>query len=203
MIKRHLQGRNISDARVLQAMWDVDRSLFVPEDQLEHTYEDKALPIGLGQTISQPYIVAYMAQALRLTPQEVVLEIGTGCGYNAAVLAHLVQHVYSIEVIEWLAALARKNLERTGIRNVSTRLGDGFNGWPEAAPFDAIVLTAAPPVIPEPLMYQLKIGGRLLAPVGTNLQKLVLLFRASENHFEERELLPVRFVPMTGEAQKN
>ncbi len=176
--------------------------MFVPDDLKDQTYNDSALPIGMNQTISQPFIVAYMAQALRLSPEEVVLEVGTGCGYNAAVLSRIVSHVYSVEVIEWLVRVAAVNLNKAGIQNVSTRLGDGYLGWPEAAPFDAIVLTAAPPVIPEPLMYQLKIGGRLLAPVGTNLQRLFMLVRVKENYFDQRELIPVKFVPMTGEAQR-
>ncbi len=201
-MERHLIDRGISDPRVLQAMWEVDRSLFVPEEIRQQSYEDKALPIGMGQTISQPYIVAYMAQAMGLGPEDVVLEVGTGCGYNAAVLARIVSRVYSIEVIEWLARLAPENLTRSGTGNVTTRQGDGYLGWPEAAPFDAIMLTAAPPVIPKPLTQQLKIGGRLLAPVGTNLQRLVMLVRARENYFVEKELMPVKFVPMTGEAQR-
>ncbi|MFB9862405.1 protein-L-isoaspartate(D-aspartate) O-methyltransferase [Rufibacter immobilis] len=203
MMARHLKGRAISDPQVLQAMWEVDRALFVPEDIREQAYEDNALPIGMGQTISQPYIVAYMAQALRLRPDDVVLEVGTGCGYNAAVLSRLVARVYSVEVVEWLAQVANMNLGKAGVRNVTSRHGDGYRGWPEAAPFDAIILTAAPLSIPEPLKQQLKIGGRLLAPVGTNLQKLIMLVRAGENNFIERELIPVRFVPMTGEVQKS
>ncbi|WP_207430375.1 protein-L-isoaspartate(D-aspartate) O-methyltransferase [Sabulibacter ruber] len=202
MMRKHLRQRGITDRAVLNAMWEVDRSLFVPDDLKDQTYNDSALPIGMNQTISQPFIVAYMAQALRLSPEEVVLEVGTGCGYNAAVLSRIVSHVYSVEVIEWLVRVAAVNLNKAGIQNVSTRLGDGYLGWPEAAPFDAIVLTAAPPVIPEPLMYQLKIGGRLLAPVGTNLQRLFMLVRVKENYFDQRELIPVKFVPMTGEAQR-
>ncbi|RNI28458.1 protein-L-isoaspartate(D-aspartate) O-methyltransferase [Rufibacter immobilis] len=203
MMARHLKGRAISDPQVLLAMWEVDRALFVPVDIREQAYEDTALPIGMGQTISQPYIVSYMAQALRLRPDDVVLEVGTGCGYNAAVLSRLVARVYSVEVVEWLAQVANMNLGKAGVRNVTSRHGDGYRGWPEAAPFDAIILTAAPPSIPEPLKQQLKIGGRLLAPVGTNLQKLIMLVRAGENNFIERELIPVRFVPMTGEVQKS
>ncbi|MFD2515213.1 protein-L-isoaspartate(D-aspartate) O-methyltransferase [Pontibacter locisalis] len=202
MIERQLKGRGIHDPKVINAMWEVDRSIFVPDDILEHTYEDRALPIGKEQTISQPYIVAYMAQALDLSPNDVVLEIGTGCGYNAAVLSRIVSHVYSIEVIEWLANLAKQNLREVGYRNITIRHGDGYKGWPEEAPFDAIVLTAAPPAIPEPLKLQLKIGGRLLAPVGTGIQQLVLLERTGKDFFEDTPLLPVQFVPMTGEAQK-
>lgn len=128
--------------------------------------------------------------------------IGTGCGYNAAVLSKIVSHVYSIEIIEWLSVLAEEHLARAGIRNVTTRRGDGYQGWPENTPFDAIILTSAPPALPQPLKRQLKIGGRLLAPLGTDHQKLVLIERTGENSYEERPLLPVRFVPMTGEAQQ-
>jgi len=202
MIERHLKGGGIKDPKVLQAMSEVDRALFVPDDVRDQAYEDKALPIGMDQTISQPYIVAYMAQALKLLPEAVVLEIGTGCGYNAAILSRLVGQVYSLEVIEWLVDLAKENLKKSGIQNVVARQDDGYNGWPEKAPFDAIILTAAPPAIPEPLKQQLKIGGKLLAPVGKNIQYLILLERTGEDSFKEHLLLLVQFVPMTGEAQK-
>lgn len=202
MIDRQLMGRDITDPDVIKAMREVDRSIFVPDDIKELTYEDRALPIGREQTISQPYIVAYMAQMLSLKPDYIVMEVGTGCGYNAAVLSRIAAHVYSVEVIEWLADLAKENLREAGIRNVTSRHGDGFKGWPEKAPFDAIILTAAPPAIPEPLKLQLKIGGKLLAPVGRGIQKLVLLERTSEDLFDENHLIPVQFVPMTGEAQK-
>lgn len=202
MIERHLKGRDVQDSRVIEAMRAVDRSLFVPEELQEHTYDDRPLPIGKSQTISQPYIVAYMAQALQLEPDDKVLEIGTGCGYNAAVLSRLAKQVYSIEIIEWLADLAKKNLAKTDIDNIETRHGDGYEGWPEEAPFDAIELTAAPPKIPESLKKQLKIGGRLLAPVGKMEQALMLVERLSENEFKETKLLLVRFVPMTGKAEK-
>lgn len=201
MIRVQLESRGIGDEGVLEAMRKVDRALFVPEEIREHAYEDRPLPIGKGQTISQPYIVAYMAQELGLQAGDVVLEIGTGCGYNAAVLSRLVKHVYSIEVVEWLAELARENLAQTGIENITTKFADGFKGWEEKAPFDAIILTAAPPTIPEPLKQQLSMGGKLLAPVGTRKQQLKLLRRTGDNTFEERSLLPVSFVPMTGKAQ--
>lgn len=201
MIQVQLVNRGIRDERVLEAMREIDRSLFVPEEIREHSYEDRPLPIGKGQTISQPYIVAYMAQELDLQPDDIVLEIGTGCGYNAAVLSRLVKHVYSIEVVEWLSELAVENISKTGIENITTKFADGYKGWEEQAPFDAIILTAAPPTIPEPLKQQLTIGGKLLAPVGTLRQQLKLLTRTGENDFEERSLLPVSFVPMTGKAQ--
>ncbi|MDX1705571.1 protein-L-isoaspartate(D-aspartate) O-methyltransferase [Pseudidiomarina sp.] len=202
MIERHLKGRDVQDSRVIEAMREVDRSLFVPEELQQHTYDDRPLPIGKSQTISQPYIVAYMAQALQLNPDDKVLEIGTGCGYNAAVLSRLAKQVYSIEIIEWLAELAKKNLAKTDIDNIETRYGDGYEGWPEEAPFDAIELTAAPAKIPGTLKNQLKIGGKLLAPVGKQEQELVLVERISEDEFKETKLLLVRFVPMTGKAGK-
>ena len=202
MIENQLKKRGIADPAVLKAMWDVDRSLFVPDEMKPHAYEDRPLPIGRDQTISQPYIVAYMAQELRAKGGDTVLEVGTGCGYNAAVLSKIVSQVYSIEIIDWLAKLAKNNLREARIENVTTRLGDGYQGWPEAAPFNAISLTAAPPYIPEPLKQQLKIGGRLLAPVGIRSQKLVLLEKREEGTFREKQLLLVSFVPMTGKAQQ-
>ncbi|MGM0480648.1 MAG: protein-L-isoaspartate(D-aspartate) O-methyltransferase [Pseudomonadota bacterium] len=201
MLERHLKARDIHDQNVLAAMSKVDRTLFVPDELKHRAYDDRPLPIGKSQTISQPYIVAYMAQALKLNKDDKVLEIGTGCGYNAAVLAHLSQQVYSIEIVEWLAQLAHKNLANTAINNVETRFGDGYEGWPEQAPFDAIELTAAPAEVPESLKRQLKIGGRLLAPVGSEKQELKLIERLAEDEFSEQILLLVRFVPMTGQAQ--
>lgn len=202
MIEQQLIDRGIRDPRVLRAMADVDRALFVPEELRYRAYEDGPLPIGKSQTISQPYIVAYMAQALQLGEDAKVLEIGTGCGYNAAVLAKIAAEVYSIEIIEWLTKLAAENLAQTEASNIHLRHGDGYAGWPEAAPFDGIVLTAAPPRLPEQLKYQLEIGGRLLAPVGRHAQRLVLLQRTGAEEFNEEVLQPVRFVPMTGQAQE-
>lgn len=202
MMEQQLKARGISDAGVLKAMETVDRQLFVPEDKLDKAYEDRPLPIGKNQTISQPYIVAYMAQQLGLKKDENILEVGTGCGYNAAVLSQLAHHVYSVEIIEWLAQLARENLAKTGYGNITTKHGDAYAGWKEFSPFDAIILTAAPPSIPKPLKDQLKTGGRILAPVGRLDQKLVMLYKTGENEFEEKQLLPVRFVPMTGRADK-
>lgn len=202
MIEHQLKSRGISDLNVLNAMEEVDRSLFVPEDQQDKAYEDRPLPIGKNQTISQPYIVAYMAEQLQLKKDEKVLEVGTGCGYNAAVISRLAEQVYSVEIIEWLAQLAKENLAKTGYDNITTKHGDGYSGWEEFSPFDAIILTAAPPSIPKPLKDQLKVGGRLLAPVGRLDQKLVMIHKTDENEFEEKTLLPVRFVPMTGRADK-
>lgn len=202
MIEVQLRKRGITDNAVLEAMREVDRAQFVPENLQEHAYEDRPLPIGKDQTISQPYIVAYMAQELQVSPGDTVLEVGTGCGYNAAVLSRLVSQVYSVEIIEWLAELAQENLSATPFTNISTLQADGYKGWPEKAPFDNIILTAAPPEIPKPLKEQLKTGGKLLAPVGRLLQKLILLKKTGENSFDKTKLLPVNFVPMTGEAQR-
>ena len=163
-------------------------------------YDDHPLPIGYGQTISQPYIVAYMTEALRLNEHERVLEIGTGSGYQAAVLAKLGVRVFTIEIIEELAERARQTFDRLGIPHITGRAGDGYQGWPEAAPFDAIILTAAPEHIPQPLMDQLALGGRMILPLGKTLQQLVILTNTSAG-IQRKELLPVAFVPMTGTAQ--
>ncbi len=201
MIRHHLQGRDIRDPEVIRAMEEVDRKAFVPEELKPYAYEDGPLPIGRGQTISQPYIVAYMAQHLDLKKEDVILEIGSGCGYNAAVLSRLVTKVYSIEIIKWLAELARTNLEKAGIKNVCTRYGDGHKGWPEKAPFDKIILTASTPNIPESLKEQLKISGRLMAPVSNSYQNLVIMEKKEQDEFCMKELIPVRFVPMTQETE--
>lgn len=202
MIKYQLKARKIRDPDVLRAMEEVDRRLFVPFDLQDKAYEDRPLPIGGKQTISQPYIVAYMAEKLQLDKSQKVLEIGTGCGYNAAILSRLAGHVFSIEINDWLAKTAKENIGESGFENITTKQGDGYAGWPSEAPFEAIILTAAPPTIPEPLKEQLKIGGRILAPVGRLNQKLVLIQKTGENTFKEKALLPVRFVPMTGKADK-
>ncbi|MFO7997397.1 MAG: protein-L-isoaspartate(D-aspartate) O-methyltransferase, partial [Bacteroidales bacterium] len=165
MIMHHLKGRDIVNERVLEAMKEVKRELFVPEGLKYRAYEDSPLPIGREQTISQPFIVAYMAQVLDPQPNEKVLEVGSGCGYNAAVLAQLSAHVYSVEIIKWLADLAQMNLREAGVENVAVKYGDGYHGWPENAPFDKIMLTAATPMIPDELKEQLKTGGKILAPI--------------------------------------
>lgn len=201
MIQEQLINRGIHDSRVLRAMREVDRANFIPAPLLEHAYEDRPLPIGKNQTISQPYIVAYMAQELRLSPANRVLEIGTGCGYNAAVLSKLAREVYSIEILPWLAIQAQDNLKWEPYHNLFTKKGDGYLGWPRYAPYDAIVLTAAPRIIPAPLKQQLAVGGRLIAPVGDGIQDLVILRKLGEDSFEEKSLLSVNFVPMTGQAQ--
>lgn len=195
MIQAQLIDRDISDARVIKAFRQTDRTLFVPDGMQKQAYEDRPLPLIAGQTISQPYIVAYMAQALQLQPDDKVLEVGTGCGYNAAILSHLVREVYSVERIAELVAVAHGNLRRCAITNVHIRQGDGSHGWSDFAPYDAIVLTAAAATIPPKLLEQLKPGGRLLAPVGSRVQYLKLVF-GSDAAYREQTLLPVQFVPL-------
>ena len=201
MVDEQLLARDISDPRVVTAMRDVPRDRFIPAGQRPFAYEDRPLPIGYRQTISQPYIVAYMTQALRLNPTSRVLEVGTGSGYQAAVLAELAATVYSIEIVTPLAARASVTLTELGYTNVQVREGDGYAGWPEEAPFDAIMVTAAPDHIPTPLVEQLAVGGRMIIPVGENRQTLTVLTR-TERGVTEESVLPVLFVPMTGEAER-
>ena len=201
MVERQIAVRGIRNHHVLEAMRKVPRHLFVPPEMQPYAYRDSPLPIGHEQTISQPYIVAFMTEALNLQPEDRVLEVGTGSGYQAAVLAVLVQEVYSIEIVESLAIEAAERLRRLGYNNITVRAGDGYRGWPDAAPFDAIILTAAPDHVPKPLLEQLAPGGRLILPVGENFQTLVRIQRTAKG-FKRESLLPVRFVPMTGEAQK-
>lgn len=197
MVRTQILGRGIRDTAVLRVMAEVPRHLFVPEASPREAYADRPFPISHGQTISQPYIVAYMAQAADLQPTDRVLEIGTGSGYGAAVLAGLAREVYTMEIIPELAERARKALEEAGIGNVEVRVGNGWLGWPEKAPFDAIVVTAAPPEIPRALVDQLAEGGVLVIPVGEWFQELqVLRKRGAELRLEAS--LPVRFVPMVG-----
>jgi protein-L-isoaspartate(D-aspartate) O-methyltransferase len=201
MVADQIVARGVRDARVLAAMRTVERHLFVPEHAAPLAYEDQPLSIGYEQTISQPFVVAFMSEAAEVRPDDRVLEIGTGSGYQAAVLAHLAREVYSIEIVEPLATSAAERLARLGYDAVRVRHGDGYAGWPAAAPFDVILLTAAPREIPQPLIDQLGPGGRLIAPVGGRDQDLVRLRRTATG-IEREELLFVRFVPMTGEAQR-
>lgn len=201
MVHSQIHARGIDNERVLAAMRKVPRHLFVPESVRDSAYEDRPLPIGEGQTISQPYIVALMTDLARPRAGERVLEIGTGSGYQAAVLAELGPEVYTIEIVEPLAARATDLLRSLSYAKVHTRVGDGYRGWPEKAPFDAIVVTAAPETIPQPLKDQLRVGGRLVIPVGASNQELRLVTRTKDGFHEER-VIPVRFVPMTGEAQR-
>ena len=192
--------RGIRDPAVLQAMEKVPRHRFVPREVMGAAYADCPLPIGCGQTISQPYVVAFMTEQLRLQPRDRVLEIGTGSGYQAAILAELAAEVYTIEIVASLAERAQTTLAELGYTNIHVRAGDGYAGWPEAAPFDAIIATCAPESVPPPLVEQLKDGGRMIIPVGpTNAQELVLL-RKKGGRIRRQAVLPVRFVPMTGRA---
>ena len=200
MVREQIAGRGIEDPRVLAALSRVPRHELVPEDVRAHAYEDRPLPIGHAQTISQPFVVAYMTEQLRLRGGERVLEIGTGSGYQAAVLAELAGEVYSIEIVAPLGERARADLQRLGYRNVHVRIGDGYRGWPEQAPFDAIIVTAAPGHVPQPLIDQLAVGGRLVLPVGGLDQELLRIERHADGIREER-LIDVRFVPMRGEAE--
>jgi protein-L-isoaspartate(D-aspartate) O-methyltransferase len=201
LVAQTLAGRGIHDARVIAAMRRVPRHRFVPPNERARAYDDVALPIGLGQTISQPYVVAVMTQALGLDGHERVLEIGTGSGYQAAVLAGLCREVYSIEILEPLARGAIAVLGDLGYRNVHVRVGDGYRGWPDAAPFDAIIVTAAPAEVPAALRTELAIGGRMVLPVGTGRTQSLIVIERGADGFHERTLMPVVFVPMTGEAR--
>jgi protein-L-isoaspartate(D-aspartate) O-methyltransferase len=201
MVEQQLLSRGITDPRVIDAMERVPRQRFVPSDQRPWAFEDRPLPIGYRQTISQPYIVAFMTQALNLDSDARLLEIGTGSGYQTAVLAEVARQVYSIEIVPELADQAKRTLSELGYQNVLLREGDGYMGWTEHAPFDAIMVTAAPDHIPQPLVDQLAVGGRMIIPVGENRQALILLTR-TERGVTEETVLPVRFVPMTGEAER-
>ena len=200
MVENQIVSRNVRDPLVLKAMQKVKRHRYVPKTYRPYAYSDEPLPIGHGQTISQPYIVAYMTEALQLKGNETVLEIGTGSGYQAAVLAEIVKEVYTIEIVKPLYEEAENRLIAEGYKNVHCRCSDGYQGWPEKAPFDAIIVTAAPPEIPKPLVQQLKDGGKMVLPVGENFQELVLITKKGGKVYRQ-DLIPVRFVPMTGEAQ--
>jgi protein-L-isoaspartate(D-aspartate) O-methyltransferase len=203
MVQEQLKPRGIHDDRVLAALAKVPREAFVPENMRTQSYADSALPIGQDQTISQPFIVAYMTEQLRLQPTDRVLEIGTGSGYQAAVLAELAKEVYTIEIVEPLAKEASARLARLDYNNAHVKIGDGYQGWPEVAPFDAIIVTCAPDKVPQPLAQQLKEGGRMIIPVGSGMmdQQLYLLEK-KDGELAQRAILPVRFVPMAGEAAK-
>ena len=198
MVRQQIEARGVRDPRVLEAMRTVRREQFVPEPVRTYAASDTPLPIGFDQTISQPYIVAYMTELLALDGDHRVLEIGTGSGYQTAVLATLCDHVYSIEIVPELAERSAKILQELDYRNVSVRLGDGYLGWPEHAPYDRIIVTAAPPELPQALVDQLATQGRLVAPVGRNpdAQKIVLVTKDASGNVRRRNQLPVRFVPM-------
>ena len=190
----------IADQRVLKVMGEVPRHKFVPDRYWRMAYDDRPLPIGHDQTISQPYIVAFMTEALKLKPEDRVLEIGTGSGYQAAVASKLAKEIYTIEIVKPLGETAKKLLKDEGYKNVYVRIGDGYQGWPEKAPFDAIIVTCAPEKIPKPLVEQLKDGGRMVIPVGKSggRQELYILEKKS-GKMSRKAILPVRFVPMTGD----
>jgi protein-L-isoaspartate(D-aspartate) O-methyltransferase len=197
MVEEQLKRRDIRDPRVLSAMQSVPRHLFIPESARSGAYGDFPVPIGYGQTISQPYIVAFMTEALRVAPEHRVLEIGTGSGYQAAVLSVLAKEVFTIEIVDALAKRARATLADRGYRNVEVRSGNGYLGWPEHAPYDRIMVTAAPPEVPPALVQQLKVGGLMAIPVGVGDQELRIMRRGATG-METIATLPVRFVPMVG-----
>jgi protein-L-isoaspartate(D-aspartate) O-methyltransferase len=201
MVERQVATRGIHDAAVLDALRSVPRHQFVPLPARGEAYSDRPLPIGFDQTISQPYIVALMTELAEVQPGDRVLEIGTGSGYQAAVLASMGCTVFTIEIVNPLAERAAETLERLGYGSIQVRAGDGYVGWPEEAPFDAILVTAAPPRIPQPLLDQLADGGHLVAPVGEDIQHLTVVTRAADD-LNRRVVLPVRFVPMTGEVRR-
>ncbi len=201
MVEIQLIPREITDNEVLAAMGKVPRHLFIPAEHRGEAYTDGPVPIGQEQTISQPYIVALMTQLLEIDSSSQILEIGTGSGYQAAILGEIGKLIYSIEIIPSLADRARRLLDSLGYKNIRIRAGDGYLGWPEAAPFDAIIVTAAAPKIPQPLVDQLKVGGRMVIPVGDYSQELYLIEKTKDG-VVKKAVIPVRFVPMTGEVQK-
>ena len=201
MVDKQIKARGVKDKAVLEAMRKVPRHLFVPPNMVDSAYDDNPLPIGHGQTISQPYIVALMTEVLRLKDDSKVLEIGTGSGYQTSILAELAVAVYTIEIVSPLVNPAKELLRALNYPNIFFKYGDGYEGWPEEAPFDAIIVTAAPKHIPEPLVQQLAIGGRMVIPVGNYYQDLVLLIK-TEHGVQKKDITAVRFVPMTGKAEK-
>ena len=201
MVEQQLKTRGIKDERVLAAMAKVPREEFVPLNTRAEAYEDGALPIGYDQTISQPYIVAFMTEQVRPKPTDRVLEIGSGSGYQAAILAELVTDVCTVEIVEPLAKSAEATMQRLGYKNVHIRVGDGYKGWPEKAPFDAIIVTCAPQNVPQPLVDQLKDGGRMVIPVGERFAQELYLLEKKNGRLKESVTLPVRFVPMLHQEQ--
>jgi protein-L-isoaspartate(D-aspartate) O-methyltransferase len=202
MVETQIAARGVRDPRVLAAMRKVPRHLFVDPAAAAQAYEDHPVPIGNNQTISQPYIVALMTELLELPPKGRALEIGTGSGYQSAILGEIAAEVYSIEILPELAQMAGRKLKELGYANVEVREGDGYRGWPEHAPFDGIIVTAAPEKIPEPLVEQLAVGGRMVIPVGGFFQELKVFTKEKDGRISEKDIIPVRFVPMTGEIEK-
>ena len=198
MVKLQIEKRGVKDSAVLQSVLTVKRHEFVPATLMENAYDDRPLPIGYGQTISQPYIVAYMTEAINLQPHYKVLEIGTGSGYQAAILSKIVKEVYTIEIIPELGNAAANRFKKTGYVNVQAKIADGYNGWQDHAPFDAIMVTAAAEYIPPPLIKQLKEGGKMVIPVGSPfMTQMLMLVEKRGNKTKTRSLLPVAFVPLT------
>ncbi|MGH9398939.1 MAG: protein-L-isoaspartate(D-aspartate) O-methyltransferase [Thermoanaerobaculia bacterium] len=202
MVETQIAARGVRDARVLAALREVPRHLFVDPAERARAYEDHPLPIAGNQTISQPYIVALMTELLELQPSARVLEIGTGSGYQSAVLGRCAREVYSIEILPELAQTAAAKLKELHYDNVTVKEGDGYRGWPEHAPFDGIIVTAAPERIPQPLLDQLAVGGRMVIPVGGFFQELKVFRKDADGKITEKDIIPVRFVPMTGEVEK-
>jgi len=204
MVLEQLVDRGIKDRRVIKAMQKVERHRFVPEEYRSVAYGDHPLPIGYEQTISQPYVVAFMTEVLQLKPTDRVLEIGTGSGYQAAILAEICDSVFTIEIVPELAHRAKNLLEQLGYKNIQVKHGDGYQGWPEKAPFDAIIVTCSPTKIPQPLKSQLKEGGRMIIPVGyPETGQELYLIRKENERLIEKAVLPVRFVPMVNSEKKN
>ncbi len=201
MVATQIESRGIKDTKVLEAMRSVKRHELVPSSVRQWAYEDRPLPIGEQQTISQPYIVALMSELLQVEAEGKILEIGTGSGYQAAVLAEMGLKVFTIEIVENLGLRAQSDLIRIGYPDINVKIGDGYQGWPQEAPFDGIIITAAPPKLPEPLVAQLKVGGRMVVPVGVTRQELNVYTKRSDGSVHKETIIPVRFVPMTGEAQ--
>ncbi len=197
MVAHQIEARGVKDERVLAALRKLPRHLFVPEEYAEESYSDEPLPIGLDQTISQPYIVAVMTELLALSPKHRVLEVGTGSGYQTAILAELAGEAYSLEIVPELGKRAADLLTSMGYKNVWIKISDGYNGWPEMAPFDAVIATACAEELPPPLLGQLKIGGRLVAPLGTEQEQYLYLFSRTEEGIVKKRGVPVRFVPLT------
>ena len=202
MVKEQVAMRGVTDTRLLAALRKVPRDQFVPEAVRHLAHTDQPLPIGHEQTISQPFIVAFMTEKLQLKPTDRVLEIGTGSGYQAAILAELAREVYTIEIVAPLGKRAQTTLQRLGYKNIHVKIGDGYEGWPEEAPFDAVIVTCAPEHVPRPLIDQTREGGRVIIPVGAADSQLLYLLEKKAGRLQQRAVLPVRFVPMTGEAER-
>ena len=202
MVENQIKERGITSNKVINALQNVERHMFVPEENVQKAYEDRPLPIGNGQTISQTYIVALMTDMLDLNENDKVLEIGTGSGYQAAVLSEIVDQVYTIEIVEPLGKQARERLQKLGYDNVNVKIGNGYKGWPEQAPFDAIIVTAAPTEIPQPLKDQLAEGGKMIIPVGERFAQELVLLKKINGELRKKSIIPVRFVPMVDDNGK-